>query len=63
MGNVILKKKENNNNSKKINTIGGDNFDTMKFKNINKPFKKSNGKLKKLNINSYLDKDNIVDNY
>lgn len=57
--NTIEKKENIDKNTKKI---GRKIFDTIKSKIIKNPVRKSNNKLKNLNMNTYLEKDNIIDN-
>lgn len=57
--NTIEKKENNDKNTKKI---GRKISDTIKSKIIKNPVRKSNNKLKNLNMNTYLEKDNIIDN-
>ena len=56
---TIEKKENNDKNTKKI---GRKISDTIKSKIIKNPVRKSNNKLKNLNMNTYLEKDNIIDN-
>ena len=57
--NTIEKKENIDKNTKKI---GRKISDTIKSKIIKNPVRKSNNKLKNLNMNTYLEKDNIIDN-
>ena len=56
---TIEKKENNDKNTKKI---GRKISDTIKSKIIKNPVRKSNNKLKNLNMNTYSEKDNIIDN-
>ena len=56
---TIEKKENNGKNTKKI---GRKISDTIKSKIIKNPVRKSNNKLKNLNMNTYSEKDNIIDN-
>ena len=56
---TIEKKENNDKNTKKI---GRKISDTIKSKIIKNHVRKSNNKLKNLNMNTYLEKDNIIDN-
>ena len=56
---TIEKKENNDKNTKKI---GRKISDTIKSKIIRNPVRKSNNKLKNLNMNTYSEKDNIIDN-
>ena len=56
---TIEKKENNDKNTKKI---GRKISDTIKSKIIKNPVRKSNNKLKNLNMNTYLEKDHIIDN-
>ena len=57
--NIIEKKENIDINTKKI---GRKISDTIKSKIIKNPVRKSNNKLKNLNMNTYSEKDNIIDN-
>ena len=57
--NTIEKKENIDKNTKKI---GRKISDTIKSKIIKNPVRKSNNKLKNLNMNTYSEKDNIIDN-
>lgn len=57
--NTIEKKENIDKNTKKI---GRKISDTIKSKIIKNPVRKSNNKLKNLNMNTYFEKDNIIDN-
>ena len=57
--NTIEKKENNDKNTKKI---GRKISDTIKSKIIKNHVRKSNNKLKNLNMNTYSEKDNIIDN-
>jgi len=56
---TIEKKENNDKNTKKI---GRKISDTIKSKIIKNHVRKSNNKLKNLNMNTYFEKDNIIDN-
>ena len=56
---TIEKKENNDKNTKKI---GSKISDTIKSKIIKNHVRKSNNKLKNLNMNTYSEKDNIIDN-